>query len=166
MSTYIDTGNLGADPELRYTSNGTAMLTLRICVNHYTKNQNTGEYDPLGSPDWLSAAIFGERAEQLSKVLKRGYNVKFYALFPYPEPWENNGKQGVERKLRKPQILEYWPPKNQGNSPAGTGQGQWGAPADNPWAQQPTQPTQNAPANQPAAADPWVLSNAGNNPPF
>ena len=167
MSVLIDTGNLGADPELRYTKDGKPVLNLRICVTHYQKNQTTGEYTPRGLPKWYNAAIFDQRAEDLSKVLKKGYKVEFYALYAYDKEWENNGRQGVRTELHKPQILNYAPPKNQGNPPANTGQGQWGAPADNPWAQQPTQdqqPTQNAPAQQPAA-DPWVIGN-DNNPPF
>jgi single-strand DNA-binding protein len=70
-------------------------------------------------------------------------------------------------------AIRIRPPKNQPAQPTGSGQGQWGAPTDNPWAQQPTQaaqnqqPTQQAPAQKPAAADPWVIGNTtGTNPPF
>lgn len=168
MSVLIDTGNLGADPELRYTKDGKPVLNLRICVTHYQKNQTTGEYTPRGLPKWYNAAIFDQRAEDLSKVLKKGYKVEFYALYAYDKEWENNGRQGVRTELHKPQILNYAPPKNQGNPPTGNGQGQWGTPAADPWAQQPAQdqqPTQNA--QQPAAAAPWVISNNDdNNPPF
>lgn len=167
MSVLIDTGNLGADPVLRYTKDGKPVLNLRICVNHYQKNQTTGEYTPRGLPKWYNAAIFDQRAEDLSKVLKQGYKVEFYALYAYDVKWESNGRQGVRTELHKPQILNYAPPKNQGNPPANTGQGQWGAPTDNPWAQQPAQPAQQAPAQQPAADDPWVINNNDdNNPPF
>ncbi|MBS5944903.1 single-stranded DNA-binding protein [Varibaculum cambriense] len=168
MSVLIDTGNLGADPELRYTKDGKPVLNLRICVTHYQKNQTTGEYTPRGLPKWYNAAIFDQRAEDLSKVLKKGYKVEFYALYAYDKEWENNGRKGVRTELFKPQILEYWPPKNQGNPPTGNGQGQWGTPDNNPWAQpaQDQQPTQNAPAQQTASADPWVISNNDNNPPF
>lgn len=169
MSVLIDTGNLGADPVLRCTKDGKPVLNLRICVNHYQKNQTTGEYTHRGLPKWYNAAIFDQRAEDLSKVLKQGYKVEFYALYAYDEEWEDNGRKGVRTKLHKPKILDYAPPKNQGNPPANTGQGQWGAPTDNPWAQpaQDQQPTQSqAPAQQPAAADPWVISDNDNNPPF
>lgn len=151
MSVLIDTGNLGADPELRYTKDGNPVLNLRICVTHYQKNQTTGEYTPRGLPKWYHAAIFDQRAEELSKVLKQGYKVEFYAPYAYDKEWESDGRQGVRTELHKPQILNYAPPRNQGNPPAGNRQGQWGAPTDNPWAQQP-------------AADAW--GNTDNNPSF
>ena len=37
-------GNLGRDPEMRYTPNGRPVTEFSVAVNQSTKNQQTGEW--------------------------------------------------------------------------------------------------------------------------
>lgn len=62
------TGNIVADPELRYTNDGKAMLNLRIAFNRSKKLDN-GQWDTVDSV-FLSATVFDNRAEQLASLRK------------------------------------------------------------------------------------------------
>ena len=62
------TGNIVADPELRYTNDGKAMLNLRIAFNRSKKLDN-GQWDTVDSV-FLSATVFDNRAEQLASLSK------------------------------------------------------------------------------------------------
>lgn len=65
-------GNLGADPELRMTSNGTHVLSFRMATTdvYFDKNQQKQE-----KTEWHHVALFGPRAEPLSKLLSKGSRV-------------------------------------------------------------------------------------------
>ena len=65
-------GNLGADPELRTTSGGQAILKLRIATTESYLDRNRARQEKT---DWHSVVIFGKRAEALSRILSKGSRV-------------------------------------------------------------------------------------------
>jgi len=69
MNKVILLGNLGADPELRYTSNGTPLLSLRLATNETYLDRNR---DPQERTEWHSVVVWGTRAEALSRMLSKG----------------------------------------------------------------------------------------------
>lgn len=81
-------GNLGADPELRLTQGGSHILSMRIAVNDRRKNSQTGEYEDYCN--WVSATMFGPRAEAISKHLRKGQKVAIDGKLRYSE-WERDG---------------------------------------------------------------------------
>lgn len=65
-------GNLGADPELRYTQSDTAVTTLRLA----THERWTGRDGEDGErTEWHSVVVFGKTAENCAKFLKKGRSV-------------------------------------------------------------------------------------------
>lgn len=62
-------GNLGADPELRMTSGGQAVLKLRLATaeTYLDRNRNRQE-----RTEWHSVVVWGKRAEALGKILSKG----------------------------------------------------------------------------------------------
>ncbi len=62
-------GNLGADPEIRMTQAGVAVLRLRVATNqaYYDSSNKLVE-----RTDWHDVALFGARAEGLARFLKKG----------------------------------------------------------------------------------------------
>lgn len=62
-------GNLGADPELRMTSGGQAVLKLRLATaeTYLDRNRNRQE-----KTEWHSVVVWGKRAEALGKILSKG----------------------------------------------------------------------------------------------
>ncbi len=69
MNKVILLGNLGADPELRYTSNGTPLLNLRLATNESYLDRNR---DPQERTEWHNVVVWGTRAEVLSRILSKG----------------------------------------------------------------------------------------------
>ncbi len=62
-------GNLGRDPELRYTQAGTAVCTLNLATNHAYKNA-AGEQ--IKETTWWRVSVFGKTAENCAQYLKKG----------------------------------------------------------------------------------------------
>lgn len=62
-------GNLGADPELKMTQGGQAMLKLRMATSEsYLDKTNTRQE----RTEWHSVTLWGKRAEGLAKILTKG----------------------------------------------------------------------------------------------
>lgn len=64
-------GNLGRDPELRATASGMQVLSFPVCVNSRVKRGNEWQ----DKPNWVDVAIFGQRAESVSRFLQKGSHV-------------------------------------------------------------------------------------------
>ena len=62
-------GNLGADPDLRMTNGGQALLTLRIATNESYMDQKN---ERKQRTEWHRVTIWGRRGESLAKILKKG----------------------------------------------------------------------------------------------
>lgn len=65
-------GHLGADPELRMTNSGTYVLSFRVATTevYFDKEQTKQE-----RTEWHKVALFGARAEPLSRILSKGSSV-------------------------------------------------------------------------------------------
>lgn len=62
-------GNLGADPELRTTSGGQAVLKLRLATTESYLDRNRARQERT---EWHSVTVWGRRAEALSRILSKG----------------------------------------------------------------------------------------------
>ena len=65
-------GNLGADPELKTTPGGMAVLKLRLATTERYQDKSGVWQDRT---EWHSAVVFGKRAEGLHKVLSKGSTI-------------------------------------------------------------------------------------------
>lgn len=65
-------GNLGADPEVRVTQGGTAVMNLRIACSDNFKDRS-GEWKER--TEWVNVVIWGKRAEGLAKCLQKGSTI-------------------------------------------------------------------------------------------
>jgi single-strand DNA-binding protein len=62
-------GNLGADPELRVTPGGQAVLKLRLATNESYLDRNNVRQERT---EWHRVTVWGRRAEALGKFLQKG----------------------------------------------------------------------------------------------
>jgi single-strand DNA-binding protein len=62
-------GNLGADPELRVTPGGQAVLKLRLATNESYMDRNNVRQERT---EWHRVTVWGRRAEALGKFLQKG----------------------------------------------------------------------------------------------
>lgn len=67
-------GNLGQDPEMRYTGGGTAVCNMRLATNESYKNAE-GEF--VEKVEWHSIVAWGKLAEICNEYLKKGSQAYF-----------------------------------------------------------------------------------------
>src|SRR5690606_35354525 len=67
MNRVVLVGRLTADPQLRYTSSGTAVATFTLAVNRNFKNQ-AGEQEA----DFINVVVWRKPAENVANFLKKG----------------------------------------------------------------------------------------------
>jgi single-strand DNA-binding protein len=65
-------GNLGADPELRMTSGGQAVLKLRLATSETYLDRNRTRQERT---EWHNVVIWGKRAEALAKIITKGTRI-------------------------------------------------------------------------------------------
>jgi single-strand DNA-binding protein len=65
-------GNLGADPELRVTGGGQAILKLRLATTETYLDRNNTRQERT---EWHSVTLWGKRGEALSKFLSKGERI-------------------------------------------------------------------------------------------
>jgi single-strand DNA-binding protein len=73
ITKVILVGNLGADPETRYTAGGSAITTIRIATTESWKDKQTGEQQER--TEWHRNKFFGRLAEIAGEYLKKGRQV-------------------------------------------------------------------------------------------
>ncbi|MEP6485571.1 MAG: single-stranded DNA-binding protein [Rudaea sp.] len=73
INKVILVGNLGADPETRYTPSGTAITSIRIATSESWKDKTTGEQQER--TEWHRVKFFGRLAEIAAEYLKKGGQV-------------------------------------------------------------------------------------------
>jgi single-strand DNA-binding protein len=66
-------GNLGADPELRFTPSGVPVATLNVGVGERRRN-SSGEWEDAGT-SWYRVIIWNQSAENVAESLTRGMRV-------------------------------------------------------------------------------------------
>ena len=84
-------GNLGRDPEMRYTPTGKPVTQFSVAVNQSTKNQQTGEW--IEETDWFRVSVFGDRAERAAEQLRKGNRVFVEGRFKTREFEGNDGQK-------------------------------------------------------------------------
>ena len=88
-------GNLGSDPELRYSPSGAPSLRVNVASNFRARTPE-GEWEDR--TEWVRVIIFGQRAESLAQYLKKGMRV-FVDGRLEARPWtdrENRVRAGLE----------------------------------------------------------------------
>lgn len=66
-------GNLGADPELKFTQGNQAVLKLRIATSESWTPKDGGEKQTR--TEWHTVVLWGRRAEALNKILSKGRTI-------------------------------------------------------------------------------------------
>ena len=65
-------GNVGTDPEMRFTANGNPIATFRIATNRV---YNTPEGERKQETDWFTVVTWGKLAESCNQYLTKGRKV-------------------------------------------------------------------------------------------
>lgn len=84
-------GNLGQDPELRYTQNQNAVCTLNVATTDYRTSPDGQKQE---FTEWHRIVVWGRQAENCSKYLAKGRSVLIEGRLQ-TRSWED--KQGQKR---------------------------------------------------------------------
>ena len=90
FNKIILVGNLGRDPELRYTPQGTPVCSFSLATNERRKDRNTGENNDITT--WFRVTLWGRQAETASQYLTRGRPVYIEGRLRVEEWTDRDGK--------------------------------------------------------------------------
>jgi len=123
VNKVILIGRLGADPEVRFTQDGTMVANLRLATNEYRKDKN-GER--VERTEWHRVVTFGRLAEVCQSYLAKGKLVYIEGRLQ-TRSWED--KEGNKRSTTEivAATLQMLDGKGQGK-----GQDAWAEPTAHP----------------------------------
>jgi len=73
VNKVILVGNLGADPETRYTASGSAITNIRVATSESWRDKQTGENQER--TEWHRVVFFSRLAEIAGEYLRKGSQV-------------------------------------------------------------------------------------------
>jgi single-strand DNA-binding protein len=91
VNKVILLGNLGRDPETRYTTGGDAVTNLRIATSEQWKDKSGEKQERT---EWHSVVLFGRQAEVAGEYLKKGRSVYIEGRL---QTRKYTDKEGVEK---------------------------------------------------------------------
>jgi single-strand DNA-binding protein len=141
MADITITGNIGKDPNLRWTPNGQPVLNFSVCDTK-SKPDGNGGWQKL-KEQWFDITVW-DAAEFWSEKLGKGDRVRITGEF-YKRDWEKDGRSGVAFDVTAEGVRLL--KKSQGG---GQGAGGFGGQSNNNWGNQPAQ----------QGGDPWATPGA------
>lgn len=151
-------GNLTADPELRFTPSGAAVVNFTIACNRSKKNEQTQEWENTDESFWRCTA-WREFAENIAESLTKGMGVIAQGTVAQ-KTYET--KEGEKRNYMEVQVWSIGPDlkrctaKVNRTSRGGGSGGPALAEGGDPWS--------TGARSSAAADDPWATQN--DEPPF
>ena len=104
INKVILVGNLGQDPELRYTGSGTAVCNMRIATSESYKDR---EGNQVENTEWHTVVAWARLAEICGEYLKKGRQVYIEGSLQTRQ-WDDkdgNTRYSTEIKAREMQML-------------------------------------------------------------
>lgn len=154
-ATVTVTGNLGRDPEVRFTAQGRQVTELQIAATPSHHDKTTNQWVDDGDPLWIKASFWDERGADLADTLRKGDRVAVTGTLMRRDYTSRDGRAGTSLELKFPTFLGVTPRKAQPGQPTGGSSSSAPRGYTNPDAQA----AWNAPTGG-SAGDPWATSDA------
>lgn len=145
------TGNLGADPEVRWTQGGQQATELRICATPRRQRRGpdgkpTSVWEDAGAPVWVRATLWGERHSWIAEALRKGDQVAISGTIAKTEFTGRDGQRHEALEVLNPRFLgsttarrQYQDQRRPAPAPGNVTGNVTGQPGGgNPWTNQPT----------------------------
>jgi single-strand DNA-binding protein len=120
VNKVILVGNLGKDPEVRYTSGGQAVANLRIATSRSWTDKQSGQKKE--ETEWHDVEVWGKQAEQCGEFLSKGRQVYVEGRLK-TDSWDD--KQTNQKRFRVKVVADTV--RFLGGGGAGRGAGAGGA---------------------------------------
>ena len=105
VNKAIIVGNLGNDPEIRYSANGNAIASISVATSDRWKDKTTGEQQER--TEWHNVVCFARLGEIAGEYLRKGSKVYIEGQLR-TSSWEAEGqkKYRTEINAREMQMLD------------------------------------------------------------
>ncbi len=127
VNKWIGIGNLGRDPETRYTASGEAICNFSIACTETWKDKQTGERKEM--TEWVRISAFGKLAEICSQYLKKGSQVYVEGSLRTRKWTDKDGQERYTTEIRCDDMKMLGSRQGMG-APAGGGGGGYDEPTD------------------------------------
>ncbi|MBL8428219.1 MAG: single-stranded DNA-binding protein [Dechloromonas sp.] len=127
VNKWIGIGNLGRDPESRYTASGEAICNFSIACTETWKDKQTGERKEM--TEWVRISAFGKLAEICSQYLKKGSQVYVEGSLRTRKWTDKDGQERYTTEIRCDDMKMLGSRQGMG-APAGGGGGGYDEPTD------------------------------------
>ena len=131
VSKTILIGNIGQEPETRFTASGAAITNISVATTERWKDKTTG--DKMEKTEWHKVTFFAHLANSAAKYLYKGAKVYIEGK-NVTNQWEKDGQKHYTTEVHVREYLLLSPMKDQPDDQQGASQRQ----------------QQSQPANQPA----------------
>lgn len=91
VNKVILIGNLGQDPDIRYTSSGGAVASITLATSDTWRDKQSGEQKER--TEWHRVIVFGKLAEVAGKYLKKGSQAYFEGRLQTRKWQDKNGQE-------------------------------------------------------------------------
>jgi single-strand DNA-binding protein len=118
VNKVILIGNLGKDPEVRYTTGGQAVASLRIATSRTWMDKQSGQ--KREETDWHDVEVWGKQAEQCGEYLSKGRQVYVEGRLK-TDTWDD--KQSGQKRSKVKVVAESVRFLGGGGAGAGRGGG-------------------------------------------
>ena len=100
MSAHVYiVGNIGQQPDVRFTQTGTATLSVSIGCTPRRKDRDSDRWEDDGAPLWITVTLWGDEAERLADVLHTGDRVSVSGVLKRRIYDRRDGGQGEALEL-------------------------------------------------------------------
>lgn len=114
MNQTIITGNLGGDPELRYTPSGVPVCAFNVAVN---KKWTDPEGEPKEKTTWFRVSVWRGQAEACEKHLEKGSRVMVIGEIETPKIYNSrDGEPATGLELTAASV-EFLSPRSERQQP-------------------------------------------------
>lgn len=102
VNKVILIGNLGADPEVRYTQGGTAVANLRIATNEVWNDKQGNRQERT---EWHRVVVWGKQGEQCAEYLSKGRTVYLEGKLQTREWNDKEGRKNYSTEVVADRVV-------------------------------------------------------------
>jgi single-strand DNA-binding protein len=116
-------GNLGRDPEMRYTSGGQAVTQFSVATNRNFRDQQ-GEWQ--SETEWFRVVVWGDRGERAAEQLRKGHKVYVEGRLQTRQWEDQTGNKRYTTELIADRVSSLERREREGDEPPSPGEGTGG----------------------------------------
>ncbi|RIX48953.1 MAG: single-stranded DNA-binding protein [Rhodocyclales bacterium GT-UBC] len=121
VNKWIGIGNLGRDPEIRYTASGEAICNFSIACTESWRDKATGEKKEM--TEWVRISFFGKLAEIAGQYLKKGSQVYIEGSLRTRKWTDKDGQERYTTEIRGEEMKMLGSRQGMGGPSSGGGGG-------------------------------------------